>query len=340
MKNINQEIIVTTWGIGKSYRERVKYNIRKAVNTGYDKILPYIILTDNPKDFIELQRETNKIVDIIDINNERKKYSEWSFDVEYIPNTDNDVEYSKLYREKNNNEGKKFSYALNRFSLPTISNLGFSKFLMCDSDTDIRYDKIINGETTENNFWEQFNTPINTMKGCDLELFEMSKDSDWTKRNVILSNFLKYYLFNNHPNLKKPNFLNLNYSQTEGPFRYYNLDSNKKVKEVFDLWDSSMKFLLSNQDFRNQISPGVYMYIDNIAFSITNEMLDIDILEFNDFWHTVNVYKSDRYFFPIGSVEIVDGESLSLQPANTKEEFYEINKKLINYYKSKKQWTE
>jgi hypothetical protein len=338
MFDISKEIVVATWGIGKSYRNRVKHNIQKSINTGYDKILPYIILTDHPEDFNEFRLKNNKILDVININDERKLHSNWSFDLEYIPDTLDEIEYSILYREKNNKEHKKFSYGLNRFSLPTIAKLGYTKFILCDSDVDIRYDLIVDGTISENIFWEQFNTSINTMKGVDLEHFNMSDNSTWSKANIILANLLKYNIFQNHPYLKKPNFLGLNYTQTEGPFRYYNLIDKYKVNKVFEIWDECIKFILSDFQFRQQISPGVYMYIDNLAFSITNELLDIGFLNFDKAFFKVNVYKSDRFFFPMGGNETINGSEISLQPANTLEEFLIKNKELIEYYKSINNW--
>jgi len=336
-----KDIIVATWGIGEAYRNRIKHNIRKAISTGYENILPYIILTDKPSEFQDLLNETDLILKILDINEEREKYSPWSKELEHIPPDNEDKEYGKKYREENYKNGKIFSYALNRFSLPTISEMGYKKFILCDSDTDIRYDRIVNSECTEKEFWNEYNTPINTMKGCDLEVFHMNRECDggyWIRANVVMANLLRFYLQKKYTHLNKPHYLSQEYTQTEGPFRYYKLDSPQKVRDVFNLWDDSMKYLLSEKVTREQLCPGRYMYIDNVPFSITNELLGIKNLDFGKFWHTVNIYLADRYFFPKGHGHNVNGRSLSLQPADTKEEFYKINEELINYFKSRGQW--
>jgi hypothetical protein len=335
--NVHENIIVATWGCGPTYRDRVKQNILKAKNTNYDKIIPYLILTDYVDDFLEFKNDEKLVVDVIDINKERSKYSEWSYNLEYIPNYLTEKEYGIDYREKTN-VGKKFSYALNRFSLPTISKMGFNKFLMCDCDTDIRYDKIVNGETTEELFWEEYNTPLNTMKGCDLENFNFSRWPNfegWGSNNIILANHMRYYLKNKYPEdvRNNPNFIWLGnqFWQTEGPFRFYNLESSKKVMDVFNIWDELMKFGLSDEMFRRHLSPGQYMYIDNVPVTVTNEFLNINPLNFDKFWHTVNIYNADRFFFPQGHVENVNGEILSFQIGETKEEFFLRNKKLIDF---------
>lgn len=344
MTDIHKNIIVTTWGCGPTYRNRVKHNILKAKNTGYDKILPYLILTDYVDDFLEFKNDEKIVVDVLDINKERDVHSEWSYEFEHIPNYLTEIEYGVNYRE-NTHSGKRFSYALNRFSLPTISKMGFSKFLMCDCDTDIRYDKIVNGETTEELFWNEYDTPVNTMKGCDLERFDPSRYPNfvgWGPQNIIMANHMRYYLKNKYPKVISDdlgfNWLRDEYTQTEGPFRYYNLDSSEKTMSVFKIWDELMRFGLSDKLFRLQLCPGSYMYIDNAPVSITNEFLNITPLNFDKFWHTVNIYKADRFYFPQGYHENVNGENLSLQISNTKEEFFEKNKKLIDFWVSRQQF--
>jgi len=333
-----KDIITATWGVGKSYRDRIKHNITKAVNTGYDNIIPYIILTDKPEDFYEIQDKTGKIEIILNIHEEIDKYSPWSKDLEHIAKNVNEEEYGKKYREINYTEDKVFSYGLNRFSLPEISKMGYNKFLLCDSDTDIRYDKIVNKQTTEEMFWKEYDTPTNSMKGCDYEEFNMSRDGNWNKANVVMACLLRYHLHTKYPQHIKPSILKLDYTQTEGPFRYYNLENSDKVMDVFTLWDESMRFLLSEPQTRAQLCPGRYMYIDNVPFSITNELLGIQFLNFDKFWHKVNIYLADRYFFPKGHSHTVNGRSLSLQPANNKEEFYKKNEELINHFKLNGQW--
>jgi len=335
-----KDIVVSTWGIGPSYRSRVIHNIKKAIATGYDNILPYIILTDKPEDFFELKNETNKVIDIININDMRNEYSPWSKEYEYISSEVDERDYGIDYRVKANMEIR-FSYALHRFSLIRISELGYNRFLMCDSDTDIRYDRIINGEVTESAFWDEYNTPVNSMKGCDFERFTIRDGHDWGNGNIMMANILRYSLIQKFPQYEqniKHKILLPEYTQTEGPFRYYNLTTPEMVKEYFKVWDETLKMCFPYDTLRRQLTPGNYMYLDNTPVSVTNELLGIRPLNFDKFWHKVNIYKDDRYFFPQGSGWDVYGKQLSLQPAENREEFNIKNKELIDYLISIGQW--
>lgn len=337
---MNNKPIIATWGTGPTYRNRIKHNIQKAIDTGYDNIMDYIILTDYPEDFYEFRDKTKKIIDIINIHEIRPKYSDWTLDYEFIPKSLDEENYAKEWRELRENHNW-FTYALNRFSLPRISELGYSKFVMCDCDVDIRYDKIVNKECTEEEFWDQYNTPINSMKGCDYEVHDLKDvnvdDIDlWPNRvlysKLISGNILRYKLGKKFPNryshidLFSPKII-----QTEGPFRYYNLANSEMVKEYFDIWDEAMKVNIQDDYLRELITGSTYMLIDNIPVAITNEFLKIEVLNFGKEWHTVHLYYQDRHFFPRG---IVGADGLSLQPTLTVEEFYKKNEAHINYLKS------
>lgn len=342
-----KDIIVSTWGIGVSYRKRVIHNIEKAINTGYDKVLPYIILTDKPEEFDGLRKKyPDKIIDVVDIKVMREKYSPWSKEFEYISKEDTEEGYGNDYRESNYHKGKYFSYGLHRFVLPRICELGYNKFLFCDSDTDIRYDKIVNKEISEEDFWKEFDTPVNTMKGCDFEIMSLSHGV-WNQQTVIFGNILRYVLSIKFPQFNHPNLgiLKTTHTQTEGPFRFYHLKNSKMIKDYFDLWNEATHITMNSPQLKQHINPGMYMYIDNVLVTAANEMLEIKSMGFArsesvNKIHKVNIYKEDRYFFPTGITHTVEGEHLSLQPADTIEEFNKINKKLIDFLKSRNDWDE
>ena len=127
------------------------------------------------------------------------------------------------FREENWKKGNKFSYALHRFSLPTFYELGYKKVLMCDCDVDIRYD-LIGKDFTEFEFWDQFNTKPNSLKGCDLETFDSRThiDDPWRFNNITMSNIIKYELGDQNINI-----FSRECTQTEGPFRFYNFSNFK-----------------------------------------------------------------------------------------------------------------
>jgi hypothetical protein len=339
---MSNNIIVATWGTGPTYRNRIKHNIQKAIDTGYDNVMDYIIMTDYPEDFYEFRDKTKKIIDIINIHEVRPRYSDWTLDYEFIPKALDEENYAKEWRH-NREHYNWFTYALNRFSLPRISELGYSKFIMCDCDVDIRYDRIVNKECTEEQFWEQYNTPINSMKGCDYEIHDIKNininnidtfnDHNLYSR-LVLGSILRYELGKKFPDKyinEKSNLFATKVIQTEGPFRYYNLANSNMVKEYFDVWDEAVKINIKDEYLKRLQVGSTYMIIDNIPVAITNEFMNIQVLNFDKYWHTVHLYYQDRHFFPRGTVG-TDG--LSLQPALTMDEFYKINEQHINYLKA------
>jgi hypothetical protein len=329
--------IVSTWGLGPSYRNRVKHNFLKSLETGYNNTMDYIILTDVPEDFDELRSKTDKIIDVINIHDIREQYP-FSKEIEHIPL--NQERYGEEYKELMD-KNKHFSYSLHRFSLPRIAELGYTKFVFQDPDVDIRYDKIISGEITEENFWEQFNTPENSMVGCHKEEISLGREFILTPARVISSNhlalqfssILAYELSKIFPTDKTPVINRLDV--TEGPFRYYNFSSVDKVKTYFNVWNEAIKFSFSTNLFQNLNSCGGYMLCDYIPVGITNYLNDITVLNFNPQFYNVNIYFTDRYFLP-KSYNFPDGSHL--MPANTLEEFYQINAKQIEILKQENRW--
>ena len=335
---IMENIIVTTWGLGASYRKRVIHNIQKAIDTKYDNILSYIILTDKPSDFYELQDKTKKIIDVVDFHMMRKKYSPWSEEYEYVPKEiDDESKFGIDYRESNT-QGKKFSYALHRFSLPRISELGYNRFLHCDCDTDIRYDKIVNGEVTEEEFWNEFDTPVNTMKGCDLEHRKMETEGRdcWANIMILMGNILRFGMSIRHPEYMDNLYcLKIDHIQTEGPFRYYNLENSSMVYQYFLFWDEISQMTLTHPYLKLGVGGSGYMYIDNVMCTVTNDMLGITPLNFDKKWHTVNIYNADRYFYSRSLGAIINGVEVVMKSAKTHAEYMEINKELIDVLKTR-----
>lgn len=339
--------IVATWGTGPSYRKRIIKNITDTINIGYDNIMDYIILTDYPEDFYELRDKTKKIIEIVNIHDARK-ISPWSENTEFIPKSIDEYNYGKEYYEINYRNRKLFSYALNRFSLPKISELGYNKFVLADCDVNIRYDKIISGEVTENEFWDQYNTPVNTMKGVDLQKFDIrsanASEIDLPPNMRLLTDMemcsiLKYKLGEKYRDEyhKSGGPFTTDYTQTEGPFRYYHLTSPQMVRKYFDMWDEAMKILLEDRFLSLCTVAGGYMYVDYIPFSMVNHMLNIKPIRFENKWFTVNIFFQDRYFMPRGTGF---GNGMDFKPAETYEKFFEKNKELIDWLKSRNQFIE
>jgi len=326
-----ENIIICTWGISPTYRRRVKLNIQKAIDTGYDKIIPYIILTDDPSDFYELQDKTKKIVDIIDIHETRAKYSPWSESVEYISREKDEEKYGKDFVYNRDKLGKRFSYGLHRFYLPRVSELGYNRFVHNDPDHDIRYDKIVSGEITEEYFWNEFNTPINTMKGGELTTY--TPEQTWGNVMINISNILRYEMKKRHSEYKyQIQYIFNKFVFTEGPFRYYHLENADDVLKYFLYWDEVAEINLTENglvDCSKGTSAG--MYLDYAMWAVVNDMMKITPMNFGRTCQSLNIFWSDRYFCPSPlSYTFPDGRFLDVLPGKTKEDFLTINKELLD----------
>ena len=334
--------IVSLWGFGPSYRNRVKLNILDAMSMGYDNIMDYVVLTDYPEDFVEFAEQTGKIKAIININEARKDYP-WSTELEHIPASATD---SKAYGEEymnNLTENKHFSYSLHRFSFPTISKLGYNKIVFMDGDVKIRYDKIVSGEVTEEQFWAEFDTPTNSMKGCVAETGYIDKQTfqfTWMRAmgfdqslvafqlcSILLHELHKLYESNGYP-------LVTNLSITEGPFRYYHLESPQRVKELFDVWNECIRMIMSNQYFKNCQQCGGYMLCDYMPIATANIYCGIQVLNFPNTIYNRQIHFEDRYFLPPG----VPGFGGQFKEASSTEEFLEKNKELKQMMDQHKAW--
>jgi len=324
------KVLVSIWGVGPSYRNRVKSTIQKAINTGYPHILPYIILTDVPSDFYELQDKTDKIIDIVDIHTEREKYSPWSKEVEYLCQERCDEQkYGEEFLQAWE-VGKRFSYATHRFAFPRIAELGFSRFLHCDSDVDIRYDKVVNGELSEEEFWEQFNTPVNSMKGLDLEQRNLDGGGGtYFNVSIIAGNILRYEIERLHPEYNHLYCFCITHTQTECGFRYYHLSDTLLIWKYFELWDEIAYIMLHHRILKQALGAGGYVYIDNIMHTVLSDIFKMEMLNFGKEYYYVNIYNADRYFMPRPIGAIINGVEICSQPAKTRDEYMKINKELI-----------
>lgn len=335
---MNNKPIVATWGLGPSYRDRVKQNFLESISMGYNNTMDYIILTDLPSDFDELRSRTNKIIDVINIHEVRKHYP-WSIETEYIPT--NQETYGKDYRDNLYNKNF-FSYSLNRFSLPRIAELGYTKFIMHDPDANLKYDKIVSGEISEEEFWDQFNTPENSMKACHKEQLKMESGQFYSTNAMGPASFSGLQLssivmdrLNNKYDTHNIDPVVVNLAISEGPFRYYNFDSTDTVKKYFTVWNECCKISYSNPIFRGCSECGGYMLCDYIPVGVANKYCGIQVLDFSKKYYDIKIYFTDRYFIP-KSMNFADGSGFI--PADTIEDFYEINKEKIEFLKLQNRW--
>jgi hypothetical protein len=122
---------------------------------------------------------------------------------------------------------------------------------------------------------------------------------------------------------------------TEGPFKYYHFSNPQEVKDYFEVLNECVKICYSSVEFMMASIGGGYMLCDFIPVAAANAYKNVGVLNFENQYFTVNVYGNDRYFMP-KAVNLQDGSGLI--PAETLEEFYEINKDKIQQLESNLRW--
>lgn len=331
------------WGIGPTYRARILHNIKKAMATGYNNIMDYVILTDKVSDFAGLDRALSlKIIAVLDINRLRQLYP-WSEQEEYIPGGDSEDEYGRNY-VAGMTKGRMFSYSVHRFSLMVLPGLGIKSFVLQDNDVDIKYDKIVSGKIKEEDFWKEFDTPINSMKGCHHET--VIRDNTGAIQQAMAIGHNSESVFNISDICFK--HLNKLYSTeivpsqitfhiTEGPFRYYNFESVDHVEKYFDVWNEVLRLSYSTFEIKNNMTCGGYMLCDFIPVGIANHYLGMQVLNFpNEFFKT-NIYYADRYFMPRGTGF---AEGVYFVPASNVIEFMVKNEATIAWLMKRHEWND
>lgn len=338
--------VISTWGCGPTFRRRVRSTILEAVNSGYDNIMKYVVLTDYPPDFDDLVA-AGHVIAVLDINKERDFYAPgWSREFEYIPPSATDeVAYANEYKQ-GLSEWRFFNYSLHRFSLPYFAKNGHTKFVFMDADVKIKYDQI-GKNFTEEEFWTEFDTPVNHLKGVFPETVSFAPQEDGTIRlNVSMgagscasSHALQVatvLLYEAHrkasATISAPVVSRL--VITEGPFKYYHFESGEKLQAYFDTWNDNIRICLSSFEFRNTQMCGGYMLCDYIPIAAANLYHNIQVLPFPNRIYQRQIYYQDRTFIP----PMAAGLSKNFIATDTEAEFHEVNKELIEELKTRKGW--
>ena len=338
--------VISLWGFGPTYRRRVKLNIMEAVKSGFPNLMDYVILTDYPDDFKELSLLTGKIAAVVNVHEIREQFP-WSKEFEYIPPSYNDEKkYAEEYRMGMAME-KDFNYSLHRFTFPKIAELGYNKIVFMDADVKIKYD-LIGKQFSEEEFWAEFDTRPNTMKGCVKETvcFEPQQDgsvklktsmamgSYQSQIGLQLASVLVREAYRKYgPGEKFAPILDM-MDITEGPFRYYHFESPEKVKKYFDVWNDNIQMTTENRLYRNCNLCGGYMLCDYIPVAAANIYNSIAVEHFPNKVYQRQIWYEDRCFIPPPAA----GFNARFVEAKTQEEFFELNKDLVEKVKSYNAW--
>jgi len=319
---MTDELVIATWGIGPSFRTRVKENIK--LHAG--KPVKYVILTDLVDDFQDVM-DSPSILSIIDIFWLIKE-KQIDIGAEFIPSSRLEPEYAIEFRTRVGS----FSYNARRFLFLMLAQRSITKFIMIDPDVYLKM---------SDDYLTQIDIPANTVSGIHREVIH----AQLAEQNIMhVSNALgsqeSVKLFQCMPHilqLMDPQGFPSGFERihiTEGPLRYYHFSTVDQLKKYFDVWNQSVYLLTHSRWMASLICGPGYMTSDYTPFAISNILCGMNVTDFPRHLATVNVFYEDRYFWPRSSL----GSNNDFVMTNTIDEFYEKNTDEINYLKSVSGW--
>ena len=351
---MNKDIVISTWGFGPTYRNRIKFQIEEAIKSGYNPLMKYIILTDHINDFVGLdQSMRDMIVDVVDIEDLRKD-DDFSLKFEPLPEEKvDDYEYAKQLRYNSDERKLLPSYGLQRYNLKTLSKLGISKSLFIDSDVEIPYNRLVSGQISEETYWNVFDTPDNSIKGSGYEVIKFGRIDDQQKMEFIYGktigstdstrvlqacSIVTYKYYEERGELDRWNILE-KLATLEGCIRYYNFESTEKLDAFFNSYNSIYSLFLEQPRLYDVNRCGNYMLCDVIPLALASQINDIELLHFPGSLYQLRVFFQDRFWGPPWHFDPdCNGRGVNLLPAKTLEEFLKINEELIGCMRKRNQW--
>jgi len=352
---MNKDIIIATWGFGPTYRERIIYQIETAANFEYDKVMKYVILTDRIEDFVGLEpRIQNLIIDVVDIE-ELRKEDEWSKIYEPLPKEKVDEEiYAQQWRHYCDEKNILFSYGIRRYVMKRLLELGITKFLIMDSDMKLHYDHITMGRTTEEDFWKEFDTPSNSVKGCSYEVLKMSSMHEsgefiklvWSRtvgahdsKTALQSAAVAMFKYHEDAGTLSQFSIPMELPILEGPVRLYNFENLEKLKSYWETFNKVYKIYLEHRTLYNTCLCGGYMLCDYFQTSVTNILEQISVSHFPGHMYENRQFFIDRFWGPpYYQNPDCNGKNVFLLQAKSKKEFLEINAECIECMRKRGQW--
>lgn len=217
----HEEIILSTWALGPTFRKQLKDNIFKLLE--YEEMFKFVILTDYVADFLDIMLLSGKCLAVLDIN-EQRRGNTWSFENEPIAEGITDEEYTKNFRNLIS-QGKGFSYSLHRFSLKWILNEGYTKVLFIDPDVHLQLSR--DGSSLQEFVnWYLPDYP-NSVIGGGMSIVS-------SQLNIDYFNYLCQELDMYVPMPER-------FSYTDGPIRFWNFKSSRAFKIFLNVWDKGLE---------------------------------------------------------------------------------------------------
>jgi hypothetical protein len=331
------DIVVATLGLGPGFRRRIHKHIALHHAISYDKKMKYIIITDLVSDFDEIRKNTDLIIDVVDIFELIDKYNIELY-TEFIPKSRIEPDYSTEHASRPG----EYSYNAKRFALLRLYELGITQFILLDPDHYFTYPS----KETEAQFWSGLDIPTNTFAGIchekveckyisELEVFQLTPAACMGMESVhfyqtapYAAHMIQQSMMNKYDIYKYSIINTQDYEQLhlfEGPVRYYNFSSKESVLEYFRVWSEAVHILstLPRLDRLLKSGPG-WMHADFAPTTLANVIMKLNIVDFPANTIQGNVFYEDRYFLPTSGGYV---------KTNTLKEFISVNKdKLLSDY--------
>ena len=271
--NMNKDIVISTWGFGPTYRNRIKFQIEEAIKSGYNPLMKYVILTDHINDFVGLdQSMRDMIIDVVDIEDLRKD-DEFSLKYEPLPEEKvDDYEYAKQLRYNSDN-------------------------------------RLVSGQISEETYWNIFDTPENSIKGSGYEVIKFGRIDDQQKMEFIYGKTIgstdstrvlqacstvTYKYYEERGELDRWKILE-ELATLEGCIRYYNFESTEKLDAFFNSYNSIYNLFLEQPRLYDVNRCGNYMLCDVIPLALASQVNDIELLHFPGSLYQLRVFFQDRF---------------------------------------------
>lgn len=307
------DVIVSFWAIGPTYRQQLHKTIQDYLNNKLDKVFKFTILTDYVDDFKQLYNNTSECLAVLDIDQERSMY-DWSFEYEAIPTAKTDQEYTAQFRSNLSN-GKRFSYSLHRFALPWIIKNNYTKFVIIDPDVYFAFKSqdINTLQDYVNAYFLHGDAPSRTN-----EVDYVIASGYAEERKQVNEDYFNLLCKYTNSTCNMPEIFCMN----DGPFRFYSFETVDKVEKFFNTWNTGVEMMLKEPECAAAHGP-VFLN-DEVLLGSIYSLLNIKVSPMNCMAAKILHRIENRYFMPTtGYYKLTD----------SLEEFLQVNHaELVEYY--------
>jgi hypothetical protein len=306
------DVVISYWAIGPTYVRYLNKNLEDSL-AKYPQFFKFTILTDDVDAFSHLLSE-EKCLAIIDINEARKDYR-WSFELEKIPSSKIDAEYTREFQQ-NLRGGVKFSYSLHRFALPWFIENGITNIYFLDPDVHLTMDWPLPKDDAQLyiDTYLITGTPPYLIEKDDLNY--MIGQSAYPVHEKLHADYYRTLQTALGIEQEPPEY----FFSTDGPCRFYHFENVESLKLFFKTWNDAVKVMLTEPVMRYQGHGGVF-FNDEVLLPCIYHIVGIKLSTLSHTAATARHRIENRYFMPsFGNYKLTD----------TYEEFLIINKEELD----------